>query len=166
MIIRVFWAVVLGFMCLSGCGWSPLQCSGFRYKESDRRNVILSLPDRSQGIIPKSLCNAQHAESRASACFETLELFNQLVQWHAAHRCFSSTVPSQPVSWRPLQRTHQCLAFLLQWVTGFLSAKNYTTFYGGLPLLPGTLLDVAVTSTPTAGPDGAIAQVGSPAQHP
>jgi hypothetical protein len=44
------------------------------------------------------------------------------------------------------------LLLLLQGVTGFLPAKDYATYYGpNTPLLPGCLLDVAVTAAAAAG---------------
>jgi hypothetical protein len=55
----------------------------------------------------------------------------------------------------------------MQGVTGFLTAKDYATYYGPASptLLPGTLLDVVVTQPPTPGPDGAVAQVGFRCWH-
>jgi hypothetical protein len=49
-----------------------------------------------------------------------------------------------------------------QGVTGFLTSKDYSTYYGATspPLLPGTLLDVCVSAPPAAGPDGVVVQVG------
>jgi hypothetical protein len=44
------------------------------------------------------------------------------------------------------------LLLMLQGVTGFLPAKDYATYYGAdTPLLPGCLLDVAVTTAAAGG---------------
>lgn len=46
-------------------------------------------------------------------------------------------------------------------MSGFLTTKDYSTYFGPAspPLLPGTLLDVAVCKPPVPGPDGAVVQV-------
>jgi hypothetical protein len=50
------------------------------------------------------------------------------------------------------------LIILLQGVTGFLPAKDYATYYGAdAPLLPGCLLDVAVTKAAAAAAAAAAA---------
>jgi hypothetical protein len=50
-----------------------------------------------------------------------------------------------------------------QGVSGFLTVKDYATYYGASspPLLPGTLLDVAVKEAPVPRPDGTMVQVSS-----
>lgn len=79
---------------------------------------------------------------------------------HAPPPTFPSILPLlYPRSFIPLSSF--CACYYVQGVTGFLTSKDYSSYYGAgsAPLLPGTLLDVVVSKAPLPGPEGTILQV-------